>query len=321
MYESYWSKIGNKCDITFNGDNSLSYFANGKRLCWFLESKLEEQIKRLHNVVGNAIVDDHYIIVGTGSSQLMQAALYALSPADQLEPISVVSATPFYSAYPEVTNFVRSGLHKWAGDAITFQKNGPYIEFITSPNNPDGVIREPVVNGDQGKLIYDLAYYWPQYTAITSPANHDVMLFTISKCTGHAGSRIGWALVKDKEVARKMTKFMEISTIGVSKEAQLRAAKILEVISDSCLDPKMENFFEYSRSLMTDRWKRLRQVVMANAIFVLQKYPLQYCLFTKDFYESHPDKRLFKDLFSSFMDLLSSRVERRLGFKLKRSRN
>ncbi|KAH0720249.1 hypothetical protein KY284_005279 [Solanum tuberosum] len=206
MYESYWRKMGNKCDITFNGDESLSYFANGKSLCWFLESKLEEQIKRLHNVVGNVIVDDHYIVVGTGSSQLMQAALYALSPTDQLEPISVVSATTFYS-----------------------------------------------------------------HTAIPSIANHNVMLFTISKCTSHASSKIGWALVKDKEVARKMTNFMEISTIGVSKEAQLRAAKILEVVSDSCLDPKMENFFEYSQSLMTDKWQRLRQVVLANNFFVLQK--------------------------------------------------
>ncbi|KAG5580607.1 hypothetical protein H5410_051234 [Solanum commersonii] len=192
MYESYWSKMGNKCDITFNGDNSLSYFANGKSLCWFLESKLEEQIKTLHNVVGNAIVDDHYIVVGTGSSQLMQAALYTLSPIDQLEPISIVSATHFYLAYLEVTDFVRSRLHKWAGDARKFKKNGPYIEFITSPNNLDGVIKEHVVNGDQGKLIYDLAYYWPQYTAITSHTNHDVMLFTISKCVGHAGSKIGF---------------------------------------------------------------------------------------------------------------------------------
>ncbi|KAK6789129.1 hypothetical protein RDI58_012928 [Solanum bulbocastanum] len=71
IYVSYWRKIGNKCDITFNGDDSLSYFANGKRLCWFLESKLEEQIKGLHNIVGNAIVDDYYIVVGTRSSQLM----------------------------------------------------------------------------------------------------------------------------------------------------------------------------------------------------------------------------------------------------------
>lgn len=90
-----------------------------------------------------------------------------------------------------MADFERSELHKWAGDARNYDKDEPYIEFITSPNNPDGVIREPVVNGIQGKLIHDLAYYWPQYTAITSPANHDVMLFTVSKCTGHAGSRIG----------------------------------------------------------------------------------------------------------------------------------
>ncbi|KAH0724985.1 hypothetical protein KY284_000850 [Solanum tuberosum] len=140
--------MGHKCDITFSGEDSLSYFANGKSLRWFLESKLEKQIKKLHDVVGNATVDDHYILVGTGSGQLEQAALYALSPSDQLEPISV---------YPDVIDFVRLGLHKWAGNAKTFEKYGPYIELITTPSNPNRIIREPVVNGDQGKLIYDLA--------------------------------------------------------------------------------------------------------------------------------------------------------------------
>lgn len=94
-------------------------------------------------------------------------------------------------AYQEETDFLRSGLYKWAGDAYTFEKDGPYIEVVTSPSNPDGVIREAVVNRGEGKLIHDLAYYWPQYTPITRPADHDIMLFTFSKATGHAGSRIG----------------------------------------------------------------------------------------------------------------------------------
>ncbi|KAG5630677.1 hypothetical protein H5410_002394 [Solanum commersonii] len=97
-----------------------------------------------------------------------------------------------FNAYSYVTDFVRSELNKLAGDVKTFEKDESYIKLITSPNNPNGIIREHVVNGDQGKLIYDLAYYWPQYTSITSHANHDVMLFTISKCTGHVGSRIGF---------------------------------------------------------------------------------------------------------------------------------
>lgn len=54
-------------------------------------------------------------------------------------------------------------------------------------------MKEAVLKSDTGKTIHDLAYYWPQYTAISSPANHDIMLFTASKSTGHAGTRVGWA--------------------------------------------------------------------------------------------------------------------------------
>ncbi|KAL2484513.1 L-tryptophan--pyruvate aminotransferase 1 [Abeliophyllum distichum] len=294
MYESYWRKLGNMCTVMFTGYQSLSYFANPKNLCWFLEPKLEEEIKKLHNVVGNATVEGYHIVVGTGSSQLIQAVLYALSdPLNEANPISVVSAAPYYSSYSEVANFVRSGLHKWAGDAHTFDKDGSYIEMVTSPNNPDGAIREPVVNKAQGMLVHDLAYYWPQYTPITGPADYDIMLFTVSKCTGHAGSRIGWALVRDINVARKMVKFIEINTIGVSKEAQQRAAKILEVISDSCSQTvrppdQLDNFFEYGQHLLTERWKKLKDLVKFNELFTLPKFPLQYCNFTGDFTEAHP---------------------------------
>ncbi|KAG5606256.1 hypothetical protein H5410_027748 [Solanum commersonii] len=93
------------------------------------------------------------------------------------------------------------------------------------------------------------------------------MLFIISKRTSHVGSRISWALFKDKEVARKMTKFMDISTI---------------VVSNSCLDFTLENFFEYSQSLMSDRWKMFRKVVTDNDLSVLQNCPLKYCLLRKD---------------------------------------
>ncbi|KAL3511323.1 hypothetical protein ACH5RR_030724 [Cinchona calisaya] len=291
VFETYWRKVGEKSTIKFKGDQSLSYFANAKNLCWFLEPKLEEEIGRLHNVIGNAKVKDHFIVVGNGSSQLIQAALYAVSPCDHPEPVCVVSAAPYYSSYQEVADLLQSRLYRWGGDAYSFEKDEPYIEMVTSPNNPTGVMREPVVNRPQGKIIHDLAYYWPHYTPITSQVNHDIMLFTVSKCTGHAGSRIGWALVRDKDVAKKMVKFMEVSTIGVSKESQLRAAKILGIISDSCQDdksPDLDNFFEYSQHLMAQRWEKLRQVVKLNELFSLTKYPSEYCLFTKDFTQAHP---------------------------------
>lgn len=89
-----------------------------------------------------------------------------------------------------MTDFLHSGLFRWAGDANAFQGEN-YIELVCSPNNPDGFMKEAVLKSDTGKTIHDLAYYWPQYTAISSPANHDIMLFTASKSTGHAGTRVG----------------------------------------------------------------------------------------------------------------------------------
>lgn len=65
--------------------------------------------------------------------------------------------------------------------------------MVNSPNNPDGGSRHAVVNRRGGRLIHDFAYYWPHYAPITAAADHDIMLFTLSKCTGHAGSRIGLA--------------------------------------------------------------------------------------------------------------------------------
>lgn len=97
MYEPFWRSIGDKCTVVFKGYESLSYFSNPKNPCWFLEPKLEESIKSLHGAVGNAVTDGYSIVVGTGSSQLLQAVLYAVTSHDQANPINVVSAAPYYS--------------------------------------------------------------------------------------------------------------------------------------------------------------------------------------------------------------------------------
>ncbi|KAG5039594.1 hypothetical protein AAZX31_05G038800 [Glycine max] len=282
IYERFWRQVGDKTTIIIPGWQSLSYFSDGSNICWFLETEFAREVVRLHKVVGNAVTEGRHIVVGTGSSQLILAALYALSSPDAAEPISVVSAAPYYSSYPSMADYQKSGLYKWAGDAENFDKEGPYIELVTSPNNPDGHRRKAMVNRSQGQFIHDLAYYWPQYTPISSPSDHDLTLFTVSKTTGHAGMRIGWAIVKDKEVAKKMTKFIEISTIGVSKDSQLRAAKVLKAVSDSCEQENSqdgESFFTHSYNIMAQRWKQLRAVVEAGDLFTLPQFSPAFCTF------------------------------------------
>lgn len=67
-----------------------------------MEPELVSAVTRIHKVVSNAITEGRHIVVGTGSSQLYQAALFALSPPDASGPMNVVSAAPFYSVnlYP-----------------------------------------------------------------------------------------------------------------------------------------------------------------------------------------------------------------------------
>lgn len=66
-----------------------------------------------------------------------------------------------------------------------------FIEFVTSPNNPDAQLYKPVLGGSAA-VIVDHAYYWPHFTHIPAPADEDVMMFTMSKPSGHAGSRFGY---------------------------------------------------------------------------------------------------------------------------------
>ena len=273
------------------GWSGMSYFSNAQSLCWFLDPEFEREVRRVHRLVGNAAVDDGYhLVVGTGATQLFQAAMYALSPAGAQRPVGVVSPAPYYSSYPPQTDLLLSGFYRWAGDANAFDGDA-HIELVCSPNNPDGAIREAVLSSESSKAIHDLVYYWPQYTPITGAAAHDIMLFTMSKVTGHAGARLGWALVKDRDVAKKMVYFVDRSTIGVSKDSQVRAAKILAVVSDAYgpgEDDTRLRLFDFARRRMGERWRVLRASVAATGAFSLPEETAGYCNFTKQTVAAYP---------------------------------
>jgi L-tryptophan---pyruvate aminotransferase len=195
--------------------------------------------------------------------------------------------------YPGIADLLKSGLFHWGGDAFSFEESGnsSFIEIVCSPNNPDGSIRSAILDTEAGKRVHDLAYYWPQYTPMRDPADEDIMLFTVSKATGHAGMRIGWALVRDTDVARKMVKFIEMNSIGVSKDSQIRAARILRVVSDGYELPDSKGpgrLFHFSRRLLFDRWHRLRQAVKESGRFSLPQFPYKLCEFTKEHAENYP---------------------------------
>lgn len=123
--------------------------------------------------------------------------------------------------------------------------------------------------------IHDLAYYWPHYSPIVSPVDEDIAVFTLSKLTGHAGSRFGWALIKDKDVYERMVKYIDLNTYGVSRETQLRALKLLKHV----VKGEGRDLFEFGYGTMKHRWELLSKTLEASKRFSVQHLSSQYCTF------------------------------------------
>ncbi|KAG6408094.1 hypothetical protein SASPL_131097 [Salvia splendens] len=92
--------------------------------------KLEQEIRNLHNLVGNAIMEGRHIVVENGSCKFIED--------NTLRQIRVVHVE---------------------GDAHAYDHDDqPYIEMVTSPNNINGELMGPIVNKANGMLVHDLAY-------------------------------------------------------------------------------------------------------------------------------------------------------------------
>ncbi|GMJ02392.1 TRYPTOPHAN AMINOTRANSFERASE RELATED 4 [Hibiscus trionum] len=255
-----------------------------------ISQQLESLIRKLHAFVGNALTRNRYIVFGAGSTQILNAAAYALSPVNTSQsPTRVVASVPYYSLYKDQVEYFNSERFKFDGDAYTWRNRSDarpstnVIEFVTSPNNPDGQLNRAIVDGTNVKTIFDRAYYWPHFTPIPAPADEDLMVFTLSKLTGHAGSRFGWAVVKDESVFNRMVTHMQLNSIGVSRDTQLRAFKLLKAVLE-----EGTGIFDFAYRTMKTRWERLAATLLLSNRFSLQKFNPQYCHFYNEIRDFSP---------------------------------
>ena len=189
-------------------------------------------------------------------------------------PAAVWAKAPYYSEYAGPANYFQTRLFEWQEGTAPPTPSGdrPVIEMVTSPNNPDGALRTAEVSpSEHTYTVYDHAYYWPHFTPTATPvtehltSNRSVALFTLSKLTGHASTRIGWAVCRCPEVARLMREFVKLNTMHVPRESQLRAAAVLGHVVDT-----KGQLFGYARTLMASRWERLQACMAGSTVFALQ---------------------------------------------------
>lgn len=272
--EPYWMRNAASSALLVVGWHRMSYIFSDHS---YISQVLDQHIRKVHAAAKNAVTDGKYIVIGAGSTQLLNAAVFALSSRNSSSPPTrVVASTPYYPLYKFQTEYFETLHFEFDGDVSSLKNNSDaldVIEFVTSPNNPDGQLRKAVLQGPTVKAVHDRAYYWPHFTAIPSPADEDVMIFTISKLTGHAGSRFGWAVIKDKDVYEGMLTYINQAEMGLSRDTQLRAWKLLKAL----LEDDGREIFDFGYRRMADRWKRLNQVISLSKHFSLQKISPQYC--------------------------------------------
>eukprot|EP00667_Euglena_gracilis_P008797 EG_transcript_8920 len=244
---------------------------------------LETAIRDLHLMVGNVAPEaaqGHTIVLGVGSTQLLSAAVWAM--VQRRKPRVFTSRAPYYTPYSNIVQYYNSSHLQWSDSP---DGRDDVVEFVNSPNNPDGSLRSPLYSN--ATHIFDCAYWWPHFTPIAQPITHDLMLFTLSKLTGHAGSRVGWALVKDAEVAQAMRDYLDLTTFGSPHESQLHAWQLLRSMLANGGQPLL-----YGAAEMGRRWDRLQaiQALQASApAFTLQPLaPPQYCRFRQRVAPSSP---------------------------------
>lgn len=270
MFEDYWRHAGAR-KTCVAAEHSLEYALTGQAM-----PRLIKAIENVHALAGNVRLDGNTsIIVGIGSLSLMQAAMAAGAGAASSRGRLSAPPTDVWAPPPYFSNIVDSCIHLGAR-ALNCTHVGrpeppagrarapPLVEIVTSPNNPDGRLRTQR-SSRASVVVLDHAYMWPHFTPVHAPVTvtdpEQVALFTLSKLTGHASSRIGWAVVrKGSRLESLLRAFVARSTVGIPRDAQHRAVAALEaMVADR------GGALHWAQQTMAARWQTLAEIFSAHA--------------------------------------------------------
>jgi len=226
---------------------------------------VSETIKDLHRAAGNVNFEDHELIVGLGAHQLVQAALFALSP-DRSITTSVFTAPPYWSKFKRmIDSYSPANKHfdnyEEAMDVVN--RGDAIVDLITSPSNSGNMLasEQQLLGLPSTKQIWDLVYYWPSSYADKSkivPLEEDIMIFSLSKLAGFSGHRFGWVWVKDPEVAERMKNYLSITTQSYPAAELVYGTRVIQMILESL--GTEDDFFKGIQNELMGRCKTMRSM-------------------------------------------------------------
>ena len=213
-----------------------------------LES-VKNVIKDLHDKYHPGLMTDKSkVVIGSGASQLI-SCFFHLNQKSHIQ-------SPFWLRTP-----ILAKLHSSEVECREDLKHIESIKLITYPNNPDGSL----FVGKNKNDWYDCVYLWPWYfdnrnlydNAVSNltTAPRKAIVFSLSKMTGHCGTRFGWAIVEDEDTYKEICNYMEYESGGLGFDTQMKASQVIyHVIYDNSWSSPLE---EVGRILI-DRKKQLQ---------------------------------------------------------------
>ncbi|MCE5318926.1 MAG: aminotransferase class I/II-fold pyridoxal phosphate-dependent enzyme [Parachlamydia sp.] len=238
--------------------------------------ELEEAIYALHETTAPVQkIRDCYIVIGTGATQIINAALYAVSVINclrhEIQTGSVIPITPLYLTQKSPGYFeIKDAIHLlhpnrifWVDmEKVGTVKSDQLLEYVTTPNNPNGEIRPTLTNA--AYTIHDRVNHWRLFlNEDDSPVNIDTLaedmisIFSMSKFLSFSGSRVGYAFVKNEKIMLYMRHYIISVSHGLNSDGQFHCLKALEYLLDGHLD----DFVETTRNRLQARWEELRSII------------------------------------------------------------
>ena len=240
--------------------------------------QLHKEILALHSSINNVKdLEEKSFVIGMGATQLINAAIYAYRKKLGSPDCKLAAVRPFYYLVPGMADRAK-GYQFMATDSDD-EKHQRIIEIVTFPRNPDGHLNL-AASTETPFVIHDNVFYWPSFipawmkllqqgadtTSAFPPLSLDISLFSLSKFCGLSGSRLGWAFVKDKEIADHMADYIYYSTHGLSVDSMYRALNILRFLN---ADRNVFQMFDVVSSTLLARWNWMRDLFRGSKKFQL----------------------------------------------------
>lgn len=247
---------------------------------------LNEAIYTLHKLMAPVQdIQDNFLVLGEGATQIVNAALYAISLINSIkhshEKSSIIPITPLYvtqhpPGYFEIVSMIHL-LHPNRIFSIDIEKSSSIdpeqlLEYVSTPNNPDGSIRAAETKA--AFTLHDRVNHWSLFmneddSIISSEtlAKDRVSIFSLSKLLSFSGSRVGYAFVKDEKLLHYMRHYIISVGHGLNADGQFHCFKALEFL----LNGHLEDFMNTTRRRLQERWKRLREIIVKTPLKLLNR--------------------------------------------------